>query len=70
VPDHRAELGAGLHEDRGGRLGHRRDHGPRHDRLALYGLPAVVGTGFGTQTIKAEQTVRVDGDAGIVTILD
>jgi pyruvate,water dikinase len=35
-----------------------------------YGLPAVVGTGFGTQVIKTGQLVRVDGDRGIVTVLD
>jgi pyruvate,water dikinase len=35
-----------------------------------YGLPAVVGTGFGTSTIKTGQLIRVDGDAGTVTILD
>lgn len=35
-----------------------------------YGLPAVVGTGFGTRTIKTGQRIRVDGDAGVVTILD
>ena len=35
-----------------------------------YGLPAVVGTGFGTKTIKNGQRVRVDGNRGIVTILD
>jgi pyruvate,water dikinase len=35
-----------------------------------YGLPAVVGTGFGTKTIKNGQRVRVDGTRGIVTILD
>lgn len=34
-----------------------------------YGLPAVVGTGFGTQTIKTGQRVRVDGSKGTVTIL-
>ncbi len=34
-----------------------------------YGLPAVVGTGFGTQTIKNGQKVRVDGTAGTVTVL-
>lgn len=34
-----------------------------------YGLPAVVGTGFGTQTIKTGQKVRVNGTAGTVTIL-
>ena len=35
-----------------------------------YGLPAVVGTGFGTTTIKTGQLIRVDGDAGTVTILN
>jgi pyruvate,water dikinase len=35
-----------------------------------YGLPAVVGTGFGTKAIKTGQRLRVDGDQGIVTILD
>lgn len=34
-----------------------------------YGLPAVVGTGFATQTIKTGQTVRVDGTKGSVTLL-
>ena len=33
-----------------------------------YGLPAVVGTGFAT-SIKTGDRLRVDGDAGIVTIL-
>jgi pyruvate,water dikinase len=35
-----------------------------------YGLPAVVGTGFGTKTIKTGQMVRVDGNKGTVTIID
>jgi pyruvate,water dikinase len=35
-----------------------------------YGLPAVVGTGFGTSRIETGQRIRVDGDAGVVTILD
>ncbi len=35
-----------------------------------YGLPAVVGTGFGTKQIRNGQTVRVDGNTGIVTVLD
>jgi pyruvate,water dikinase len=35
-----------------------------------YGLPAVVGTGFGTTTIKTGQMVRVDGNAGTVTVLE
>jgi pyruvate,water dikinase len=34
-----------------------------------YGLPAVVGTGFGTKRITTGQMVRVDGDNGTVTIL-
>jgi pyruvate,water dikinase len=35
-----------------------------------YGLPAVVGTGFGTKQIRDGQRVRVDGNAGVVTVLD
>jgi len=35
-----------------------------------YGMPAVVGTGQATKRIKNGQTLRVDGDRGIVTILD
>ncbi|MGH2967568.1 MAG: PEP-utilizing enzyme, partial [Solirubrobacteraceae bacterium] len=35
-----------------------------------YGLPAVVGTGFGTKAIKTGQRVRVDGGRGIVTVLE
>jgi pyruvate,water dikinase len=35
-----------------------------------YGLPAVVGTGFGSQRIRTGQRIRVDGDRGIVTILE
>jgi pyruvate,water dikinase len=35
-----------------------------------FGLPAVVGTGYGTSTIKTGQRVRVDGDTGLVTILE
>jgi len=35
-----------------------------------YGLPAVVGTGFGTKNIKTGQRIRVDGDNGVVTILE
>jgi phosphohistidine swiveling domain-containing protein len=34
-----------------------------------YRIPAVVGTGTATVTIKSEQTIEVDGDAGIVRIL-
>jgi pyruvate,water dikinase len=35
-----------------------------------YGLPAVVGTGFGTTAIKTGMLIRVDGDNGTVTILE
>jgi phosphohistidine swiveling domain-containing protein len=35
-----------------------------------YGLPAVVGTGAGTTTIKTGDRLRVDGDAGVVTLLE
>lgn len=35
-----------------------------------YELPAVVGTGFGTQMIKTGDMIRVNGDTGVVTILD
>lgn len=35
-----------------------------------YGLPAVVGTGFGTTRIATGQRIRIDGHAGTVTILE
>jgi len=35
-----------------------------------YGLPAVVGTGNGTTKIKTGDRIRVDGDTGLVTILE
>ncbi|HEY3944133.1 MAG TPA: PEP-utilizing enzyme [Solirubrobacteraceae bacterium] len=35
-----------------------------------YGLPAVVGTGFGTKRIQDGERVRVDGNSGVVTVLD
>ena len=35
-----------------------------------YGVPAVTGTGFGTNTIKTGDRIRVDGSGGTVTILD
>jgi pyruvate,water dikinase len=35
-----------------------------------YGMPAVVGTGRATHRIRTGQRVRVDGDRGVVTILD
>jgi phosphohistidine swiveling domain-containing protein len=35
-----------------------------------YGIPAVVGTSVGTSTIKTGQRLRVDGNKGLVEILD
>ena len=35
-----------------------------------YGLPTVVGTGKGTQLIKTGDLIRMDGDSGLVTILE
>src|SRR5918995_3886149 len=35
-----------------------------------YGIPAVLGTGVATRRIQSGQNVRVDGDAGTVTLLD
>jgi pyruvate, water dikinase len=35
-----------------------------------YGLPAVVGTGRGTKAIRTGDRLRVDGDTGVVTILE
>lgn len=34
-----------------------------------YGLPAVVGTGFATKTIKTGQRIKVDGNTGVVSIV-
>jgi pyruvate,water dikinase len=34
-----------------------------------YRIPAVVGTGAATATIRSGQTVEVDGDRGIVRVL-
>ena len=52
----------GLVTDIGGILG----HGSIVARE--YGIPAVVGTGIGTQRINHGQAISVDGDAGIVTL--
>ena len=35
-----------------------------------YGLPAVTGTGIATSVIKTGDKIRVDGDSGVVTILE
>jgi pyruvate,water dikinase len=34
-----------------------------------YGVPAVVGTGFATQSLQTGQRLRVDGGTGEVTVL-
>ena len=53
----------GLVTDIGGILG----HGSIVARE--YGIPAVVGTGIGTERIDHDQQILLDGDAGTVTIL-
>jgi len=35
-----------------------------------YGIPAVLGTGVATRCIQSGQSIRVDGDASTVTLLD
>ena len=55
---------SGLVTDMGGILG----HGSIVARE--YGIPAVVGTGTGTQRIKHRQEIAVDGDVGTVKLLD
>jgi pyruvate,water dikinase len=35
-----------------------------------YGMPAVVGTGNAVATVKTGQQLRVDGNSGVVTLLD
>jgi len=35
-----------------------------------YGIPAVLGTGVATRRIRSGQTIRVDGYAGTVTLLN
>jgi pyruvate,water dikinase len=35
-----------------------------------YGMPAVVGTGQATQRIQSGQRIRVDGERGVVTLID
>ena len=54
---------AGLVTDIGGILG----HGSIVARE--YGIPAVVGTGNGTQRIKHGQMIEIDGDGGTVKLL-
>ena len=54
----------GLVTDIGGILG----HGSIVARE--YGIPAVVGTGNGTQRIKHGQLIEVDGDSGTVKLLE
>jgi len=55
---------AGIVMDMGGLL----SHGSIIARE--YGIPAVVNVGPATKTVKTGQTIQVDGDAGIVRILD
>jgi pyruvate,water dikinase len=35
-----------------------------------YGIPAVLGTAVATRRIRSGQLIRVDGDAGTVSLLD
>jgi pyruvate,water dikinase len=35
-----------------------------------YGLPAVIGTGYGTARIRSGDRIRVDGDLGVVEVLE
>lgn len=35
-----------------------------------YGLPAVTGTGFATTNLKTGQRIRVDGNNGVVTVIE
>ena len=35
-----------------------------------YGIPAVLGTGVATKRILSEKLIRVDGSAGVVTLLE
>jgi pyruvate,water dikinase len=35
-----------------------------------YGIPAVLGTSVATRRIRDGQRIRVDGDAGTVTLLE
>ena len=55
---------SGLVTDMGGILG----HGSIVARE--YGIPAVVGTGTSTVRIKHGQMISIDGDTGVVTLLD
>ncbi len=35
-----------------------------------YGIPAVLGTGKATQVLRDGQPIQVDGNRGVVTLLD
>jgi pyruvate,water dikinase len=54
---------AGIVVDLGGML----SHGAIVARE--YGIPAVVNVGAASKTIRTGQTVRADGDRGVVTVL-
>ena len=55
---------AGIVMDQGGLL----SHGAIIARE--YGIPAVVNVGNATKIIKTGQTIQVDGDRGVVRILE
>lgn len=50
------------------------DHGGALSHAAIvareHGIPAVLGTGVATTTLRTGQRVRVDGTTGTVTVLD
>jgi pyruvate,water dikinase len=35
-----------------------------------YGIPSVTGTGLATQVIKTGDIIKVDGETGVVTIVE
>ena len=67
---HDAQLDAGVLADRRVRVRHRR----RASHTAIvsreYRIPAVCGTGLATTIIHTGDLVEVDGDAGVVRILE
>ncbi len=66
IPAARANNGvqAGVVTDVGGPL----SHGSIVARE--YGIPAVLGTGIATKRIHSGQLIRVDGIAGVVTLVE
>jgi len=57
-------MAAGVVTDIGGPL----SHGSIVARE--YGIPAVLGTGIATQRIQSGQVITVNGDAGLVSLLE